>query len=119
MAVPNLNTSATRVEGHLATAALTTSSQTLLSIGAGEVRTVRIRSMFVSNQSASTQSATVNIVRSGVTYPVAYQASVIRNSIYNISSLDDAIYLEPGDSITALAGAASAITAFVSYEDCT
>jgi hypothetical protein len=119
MPIPNLNTSDSRVEGKLAVTALTTSAQTILSVGGAETRTVRIRSMFVSNQTINTQTATVNLVRSGVTYPIAFQASVIRNSLYNIASLDDAMYLQPGDSITALAGAASAITLFISYEDCT
>jgi len=49
---------------------------------------------------------------------MVFEASVIRNSIYNIASLDDALYLEPGDTIAAAAGAASAITLFISYEDC-
>jgi len=119
MAVPNLNTSASRVEGKLAVTALTTTAQTPLSVGAQEVRTVRIRSLFVSNQTVNTATATINLVRSGVTYPIAFQASVIRNSLYNIASLDDAMYLMPGDSITALAGAASSITLFISFEDCT
>lgn len=118
MPVPNLNTPATTVNGKLAVTALTTSSQNILSVGAQETRTIRIRSMFVSNQTISTQTATLNLVRSGVTYPIVFQASVIRNSIYNISSLDDAMYLQPGDTIAALAGAASAITLFISYEDC-
>jgi len=118
MAVPNLNTPATTVEGKLAVAALTTSSQNILSVGAGETRSVRVRSMFVSNRTVNTQAATLNLVRGGVTYPIVFEASVIRNSIYNISSLDDAMYLQPGDTVTATAGAASAITLFISYEDC-
>lgn len=119
MAIPNLNNSASRVEGKLAVTALTTSSQNIISVDGAETRTVRVRSMFVSNQTINTQTATLNLVRSGVTYPIVFQASVIRNSIYNISSLDDAMYLQPGDTITALAGAASSITLFISYEDCT
>jgi len=118
MAVPNLNTAATTIEGHLATVALTTTAQTVVAIDSAAIRTVRLRSMFVSNKTASTQAVTVNIVRGGNTYPVVFQASVIRNSIYNMASLDDSLYMEPGDTLQALAGANSALTLFVSYEDC-
>jgi hypothetical protein len=118
MAVPNLNTPATTVNGRLAVVALTTSSQNIVSVGSNETRSVRVRSMFVNNKTVNTQTATLNLVRGGVTYPIVFEASVIRNSIYNIASLDDALYLEPGDTITATAGAASAITLFISYEDC-
>jgi hypothetical protein len=118
MAVPNLNSQATTVNGKMTITALTTSSQNIISVGGGEVRSVRVRAMFVTNRTATTQTATINLVRGGVTYPMVFEASVIRNSIYNIASLDDAMYLEPGDTITATAGAASAITLFISYEDC-
>jgi hypothetical protein len=119
MAVPNLNTTLSRVEGKLAMVLLTTSSQTILTISGAAVRTIRLRSLFATNKLSTNQSVTINVVRSSVTYPILTAATVIRNSIFNVSSLEDAIYLEPGDSLTALAGANNAITLFCSYEDIT
>ena len=117
MTVPNLNTTLSRVEGKLALVPLTTSPETILAITGTEVRTVRVRSLFASNKTPSSQSVTINVNRSGVDYPILSGATVIRNSIFNVASLDDSIYLEPGDSLTASAGAASSVTLFCSYED--
>jgi hypothetical protein len=98
---------------------LTSSSQNVISILSNATRTVRVRSLFATNKTANNQSVTINVRRGEVDFPIILAGTVIRNSIFNVSSLEDAIYLEPGDSITALAGNGNAVTVFLSYEDIT
>jgi len=119
MPLPDLARPA-RVEARLSlTKPIDASTATVLTCAANT--TLRLRTMYVTNQTASAQTFNLNFVRSGVTYPLHSGVSIPAKNLFNATTIDDAVYLEPGDSLQFAQAATTAnnLTLFVSYESIT
>lgn len=78
--------------------------------------TYRIRTVYACNVSAAAATFSLSILRTGVTYFMVRTVSVPINTQYGALTANDAIYLEPGDSLLHTSGTASALTVVISYE---
>jgi hypothetical protein len=119
MAIPDLARPA-RVEAHLVmNKPIDKNNVTVLTCPANA--TLRLRTIYVSNQSASATSFTLNILRSLTTYPMQSGVTINAKNLFNATTMDDAIYLEPGDALQfgQAINANNVLTIFVSYEQIT
>lgn len=80
--------------------------------------TIRLRTIYVSNQSANTTAFTLNIIRAGVIYPLIPGVTINAKSLFNVTAMDDAMYMEPGDILQFRQEYATGnlLILFVSYE---
>ena len=79
--------------------------------------TIRLRTMYVANQTAAAQTFNLSIGRSAVGYPIHAGVTVPAKNLFNATTVDDAVYLEPGDTLGfSQTSATPALTLFVSYE---
>ncbi len=114
MAAPNL-VSPTTINGKTYPLALTNAAQDLVAaVATGHC--FRCQAIYCSNITAASHIVTVNHKRSGTSVPILYQFPVPANAAVNV--LDGkVIYLEEGDSLTALSDASSQIDAIATGED--
>lgn len=80
--------------------------------------TIRLRTIYVSNQTSAAQTFTVQIYRGATMYPLNSGVTVNAKNLFNVTTMDDALYLEPGDILIfeQTASTANTLTLFVSYE---
>jgi hypothetical protein len=76
----------------------------------------RIRTAVVSNQSNASATGRVGILRGGIHYFLAKAVAPTANAVLNVVDAADAIYLEPGDSLTFTQVTANSLVLFVAYE---
>jgi hypothetical protein len=109
-----------RVEAHLVMNKPTTSANVTVLTCPSDT-TLRLRTIYVSNQSAAATSFILNIVRATITYPMQSGVTINAKNLFNATTMDDAIYLEPGDYLqfAQAVNSANNLTIFVSYEQIT
>lgn len=114
MAAPNL-TSPTSVIGKTAHLALTNSATDVIAaVTTGHV--YHVSAIYAANKTAAAHICTVYHKAGGTSYEIIYQVSIPANSTLNV--LDSkALWLEEGDSLTALSDASSQIVINAAYED--
>lgn len=119
MAAPNL-LNPTTATGTVVGLALTTSAQTLINNAASSGTVVRVNAINIANiNGTATADVTVNLVRSVTntgTYRLAFTVAVPNDASLIVVGKDNFIYLQEGDSITALASANSYLEAIASYD---
>lgn len=115
MAAPNI-INVTSIIGNTAflTAGTTNSNVIVNAAASGSV--YKINTIIAANKSTSAADITLEVVRGGGSYSLAYQITVPDKSTVVISGKDTAFYLVEGDYIRTLASAASAIVITSSYE---
>lgn len=117
MAAPNIK-SLTVINGKTVGAALGTSSADILTNAAASGKVLKVNVIHVTNVHASNNvDVTVSFsdASASASYKLANTITVPTKAALAI--LERPIYLEEGDKITALAGAASSIELVISYED--
>lgn len=114
MAAPNI-ASPSAVNGKTAHLALTnTAADVIAAVATGHV--VHVSACFCANVTAAAHIVTVSHKAGGTSYRIAYQMSVAANSMIDV--LDGrSLWLEEGDSLTALSDASSQIEINATYED--
>lgn len=116
MAAPNIVNVAT-ITGKTAVADVTTTASTILSNSSNSNTVLKINTIIVSNvDGVNSADITVRLVRSSVNYHLASTIAVPADSSLVVISKENSIYLEEGDSITALASANSDLQIIISYE---
>jgi hypothetical protein len=120
MTAPNLK-SPTTITGKTARYAVTASLANALANSAASGKVFKINSIFCANVDANGNPAdiTVSIYNGTTDYYLAKTIVVPANATQIISSKDTYFYLEEGDSIRALASAASALELVIGYEEIT
>jgi len=106
-----------KVEAKLFTTQLANAAATLLlTCPANSI--IRIRTAYATNPTATAQVMTFAISRSaGGTYQMQSGVTIPSKNLFNITTQDDAFYLEAGDSISvAQTATTAALNIFVSYE---
>lgn len=78
---------------------------------------IKLNSLIAANKSGSNVTITLLLTRSAVDYTFAYQIVVPTNASLQLIEKGSSIYLEEGDLLKAVAGTASAVDIFASYED--
>lgn len=114
MSAPNL-TSLTSVIGKTAHLALTNSaSDVIAAVTTGHV--YHLSAVIAANKTAAAHIVTVYHKAGGTSYEIVYQLSIPANASLNV--LDGkSLWLEEGDSLTALSDASSQIVINAAYED--
>ena len=117
MAAPNLK-SPTTITGRTARYAVTTSLAAALSNSAASGKALKINSIFCANVDG-TNSADISVsIYNGTTdFYLAKTINVPADATQIISSKDSYFYLEEGDSVRAIASAASDLELVIGYED--
>lgn len=117
MTSPNI-VNVTTITGKSNFAVLTTSATTLVENTAGSNKVFKINSLLISNKHASTtNTATVNIVRSATSYTLINTVSIPPSTTVVPIVKDSSIYLEEGDSLTVTGSVTTSLTAIISYEE--
>jgi len=83
--------------------------------------TIRLRTMYVTNTLTTAQVFTLSINRGtiggGGSFNMHAGVTIPAKTLFNATTIDDAVYLEEGDSIAfAQASSTAALNLFVSYE---
>ncbi len=94
----------------------TTSPVVFLENAASSNSLYKINTIIVSNKAVSPADVTVNLVRSAVSYPLAYTVTVADKSTLVLLGKDTALYLEEADSLNITSSASTALTVICSYE---
>jgi hypothetical protein len=117
MAAPNL-LNPTTATGKVVPLNLTTSAANLIVNAAASGTVVRVNTINIANKTNPSAAAdvTVYLVRSSNDYPLAFTITVPADASLVVIGKDNFIYLEEGDSITALSSSASSLTAIASYD---
>lgn len=116
MAAPNL-INMTTITGRTAVADVTTTASTILSNGANSNTVLKINTIIVTNvDGVNSADITVRLVRSSVNYHLASTIAVPADASLVVISKENSIYLEEGDTLTALASANGDLQIVVSYE---
>lgn len=105
-----------KVEAHLVMVSPTSATvATVLTCPTDSV--MRIRTVYVSNKTASGQAFTLSITRSSVTYNLVSGITVTAKNLFNAVNVEDALYLEDGDVLKFnQVASTAALNLFVSYE---
>ena len=116
MAAPNI-VNVTTITGKTAVANVATTATTLLTNSAASGTVVKVNSLVVSNiDGVNSADVTVRFVRSSLNYHLASTIAVPADASLVVISKDTSLYLEEGDSLTALASAAGDLQTVTSYE---
>ena len=114
MSAPNLNSLST-VTGKTAHLALTNSAADVIA-AVTTSHVYHVSACYCANKTAAAHPVTVYHKAGGTSYEVAYQMVVPANATINV--LDGrSLWLEEGDSLTALSDASSQIVVNAAYED--
>ena len=117
MAAPNLK-SPTTITGKTARYAVTASLANALANSAASGKVLKINSIFCANVDGSSEAdISVSIYDGTTDRYLAKTVAVPANATQIISSKDTYFYLEEGDSIRALASAASDLELVIGYEE--
>lgn len=117
MAAPNLK-SPTTITGRTARYAVTTSLAAALSNGAASGKVLKINSIFCANvDGVNAADISVSIYDGTTDRYIAKTISVPADATQVLSTKETYFYLEEGDSIRALASAASDLELVIGYED--
>ena len=117
MAAPNLK-SPTTITGRTARYAVTTSLAAALSNGAASGKVLKINSIFCANvDGVNAADISVSIFDGTTDRYIARTISVPADATQVLSAKETYFYLEEGDSIRALASAASDLELVIGYED--
>jgi hypothetical protein len=117
MAAPNLK-SPTTITGKTARYAVTTSLANALANGAASGKVLKINSIFCANvDGVNAADISVSIFDGTTDRYIARTISVPADATQVLSTKETYFYLEEGDSIRALASAASDLELVISYED--
>ena len=117
MAAPNLK-SPTTITGRTARYAVTTSLAAALSNSAASGKALKINSIFCANvDGANAADISVSIYDGSTDRYLAKTITVPADATQIISTKETYFYLEEGDSIRALASAASDLELVIGYED--
>jgi len=117
MAAPNLK-SPTTITGKTARYAVTASLANALANSAASGKVFKINSIFCANVDGTNQAdISVSIYDGTTDYYLAKTLTVPADATQIISSKDTYFYLEEGDSIRAVANAASDLELVIGYEE--
>jgi hypothetical protein len=117
MAAPNLK-SPTTIVGKTARYAVTTSLASVLANSAASGKVLKINSIFCANvDGVNSADISVSIYNGTTDFYLAKTIAVPADATQIISSKMTYFYLEEGDSVRALASAASDLELVISYED--
>ena len=117
MAAPNLK-SPTTITGKTARYAVTASLANALANSAASGKVFKINSIFCANVDGTNQAdISVSIYNGTTDYYLAKTLTVPADATQIISSKDTYFYLEEGDSIRAVANAASDLELVIGYEE--
>lgn len=117
MAAPNLK-APTSITGKTARYAVTTSLAAALSNAAASGKVLKINSIFCANVDGSlTADISVSIYDGSTDRYLAKTIAVPADATQILSTKDTYFYLEEGDSIRALASAASDLELIIGYEE--
>jgi hypothetical protein len=117
MAAPNLK-SPTTILGRTARYAVTTSLAAALSNGASSGKVLKINSIFCANvDGVNAADLSVSIYDGTTDRYIARTISVPADATQVLSTKETYFYLEEGDSIRALASAASDLELVIGYEE--
>jgi hypothetical protein len=117
MAAPNLK-SPTTILGRTARYAVTTSLAAALSNGAASGKVLKINSIFCANvDGVNAADISVSIYDGTTDRYIARTISVPADATQVLSTKETYFYLEEGDSIRALASAASDLELVIGYEE--
>ena len=117
MAAPNLK-SPTTITGKTARYAVTTSLANALANGAASGKVLKINSIFCANvDGVNAADISVSIFDGTTDRYIARTISVPADATQVLSTKETYFYLEEGDSIRALASAASDLELIIGYED--
>ena len=117
MAAPNLK-SPTTINGKTARYAVTGSLANALANSAASGKVLKINSIFCANvDGTNTADISVSIYNGTTDFYLAKTIAVPADATQIISSKDTYVYLEEGESIRAIANAASDLELVIGYED--
>lgn len=117
MAAPNLK-SPTTITGKTARYAVTASLANALANSAASGKVFKINSIFCANvDGTATADISVSIYNGTTDYYIAKTIAVPPDATQVISTKETYFYLEEGDSIRAIANAASDLELVIGYED--
>lgn len=117
MAAPNLK-SPTTITGRTARYAVTTSLAAALSNGAASNKVLKINSIFCANvDGVNAADISVSIYNGTTDTYIAKTIAVPADATQILSTKETYFYLEEGDSIRALASAASDLELIIGYEE--
>jgi hypothetical protein len=117
MAAPNLK-SPTTINGKTARYAVTDSLANALANSAASGKALKINSIFCANvDGTNAADISVSIYDGSTDFYLAKTITVPADATQIISSKDTYFYLEEGDSIRAIASAASDLELVIGYED--
>jgi hypothetical protein len=117
MAAPNLK-SPTTILGRTARYAVTTSLAAALSNGASSGKVLKINSIFCANvDGVNSADISVSIYDGSTDRYIAKTIAVPADATQVLSTKETYFYLEEGDSIRALASAASDLELVIGYEE--
>jgi hypothetical protein len=117
MAAPNLK-APTTITGRTARYAVTTSLATALSNAAASGKVLKINSIFCANvDGTNAADISVSIYDGTTDFYLAKTVAVPADATQVLSTKETYFYLEEGDSIRALASAASDLELVIGYED--
>jgi hypothetical protein len=116
MAAPNI-VNVQSIYGNTAVQLVATSPTAIITNNLGSNSVIKVNNLIFSNiNTSSNVSATLDLYRSSVSYPISYQITVPLNSSLVVIGKDTTIYLQEGDVLRTSAGLASSLTAVASYE---
>jgi hypothetical protein len=115
MAAPNI-AQLNNIYGNTATYLANTSATAFLTNGTNSGSVIKVNSIVISNYSAATANAYVDMVRGGISYPIIGNTQVPPNSTMVAIGKDVMMYLVEGDSLRANSNISSSISITSSYE---
>lgn len=115
MAAPNL-IGITTVVGKTRADWCTTSLTSILENGSNTSEVLRINSIFVTNVGLVDVGVSLNFLRSGLGFYLAFNNPIAAGTSTVLMGKDTGIYLEEGDTLRASATASNAVQYVISYE---
>lgn len=115
MANPNIVQIASLI-GKSNSAIISTSVSTLVANGSGSNQLIKITSLRVTNAVLASAAITVDLYRSGQSYPLVANHVIDSNEPSVLITKDNGIYLEEGDSIRCNSNANVGLAAICSFE---
>jgi hypothetical protein len=115
MAAPNI-LSATTCIAKSALQETTVTLTSILSNSAGSGQVLKVNSILATNKTITSSDVTVDILRSSISYPIAYGITVPTKSSLIVLGKDTPLYIEEGDILRISSSIASALNITVVYE---
>jgi hypothetical protein len=115
MAAPNI-VNVTFIAAKTNSANVTITPTALVTNSASSSQVYKINHLIATNANTSPADITVDLYRTGTSYPMAYTITVPEKSTVVILGKDTAVYLEEGDALRVWASANAYLYATTSYE---